>query len=121
MKETVLYQRVEAGFILLACLIYYNHLRFNPLLFIILLFTPDISMAGYVKNNKIGALSYNSVHNFAVPAVLVVLGAIVPCNLLLGGGLIWASHVALDRALGYCLKFDSGFNDTHLGKIGKKK
>lgn len=120
MKETVLYQRVEAGFIFLACLYFYHHLHFNLLLFIALLFTVDIFMAGYIKNNKSGALSYNFAHNFAVPALLVVLGVILMRNLAIGGGLIWAAHVGFDRALGYGLKFDCGFNDTHLGKIGKK-
>jgi Domain of unknown function (DUF4260) len=33
-------------------------------------------------------------------------------------GLLWAFHVAGDRVLGYGLKFASGFQDTHLGRIG---
>lgn len=120
MKETVLYQRIEAGFIFIACLYFYHRLHFSLLLFTVLLFTVDIFMAGYMKSNKIGALSYNFAHNFAVPTMLVVLGVIVSSNILLGAGLIWAAHVGFDRALGYGLKFVSGFNDTHLGKIKKK-
>lgn len=32
--------------------------------------------------------------------------------------LILAVHIALDRTLGYGLKHESGFRDTHLGRIG---
>ena len=30
-------------------------------------------------------------------------------------------HVGLDRALGYGLKYPSGFGDTHLGAIGRRR
>jgi hypothetical protein len=30
------------------------------------------------------------------------------------------AHIGLDRALGYGLKHESGFSDTHLGRIGRK-
>jgi len=33
--------------------------------------------------------------------------------------LILAAHIAAARALGYGLKYASGFKDTHLGRIGK--
>jgi len=36
-------------------------------------------------------------------------------------GLLWAFHIAGDRVLGYGLKFTSGFQDTHLGRIGKQR
>lgn len=29
---------------------------------------------------------------------------------------IWAGHIGADRALGYGLKFPTGFTDTHLGR-----
>ena len=32
--------------------------------------------------------------------------------------LIWIAHIGLDRALGYGLKYATGFGDTHLGHIG---
>jgi hypothetical protein len=32
--------------------------------------------------------------------------------------LIWLAHIGLDRALGYGLKYGSGFRDTHLGRLG---
>jgi hypothetical protein len=36
----------------------------------------------------------------------------------LPAGLIWAGHIAMDRALGYGLKHPDGFQHTHLGRIG---
>jgi hypothetical protein len=54
----------------------------------------------------------------------------VPVLLLLGGhmwgnaaamavALIWIAHIAIDRALAYGLKLPTGFQDTHLGRIGR--
>jgi hypothetical protein len=34
--------------------------------------------------------------------------------------LIWLAHAGFDRALGYGLKYASGFRDTHLGRIGHR-
>jgi hypothetical protein len=32
--------------------------------------------------------------------------------------LIWLAHIGIDRALGYGLKYTTGFGFTHLGRIG---
>jgi hypothetical protein len=39
----------------------------------------------------------------------------------LGAGLIWCTHIGLDRALGYGLKYSTGFQYTHLGRIGRRQ
>jgi hypothetical protein len=36
---------------------------------------------------------------------------------LLGIGLIWTAHIGMDRALGYGLKYQNGFEFTHLGRL----
>jgi hypothetical protein len=33
--------------------------------------------------------------------------------------LIWIAHIGLDRAVGYGLKYGSGFGHTHLGLMGR--
>lgn len=38
---------------------------------------------------------------------------------LLAIAIIWAAHIAFDRAVGYGLKYETGFNDTHLGRVGR--
>jgi Domain of unknown function (DUF4260) len=32
-------------------------------------------------------------------------------------GLIWFTHIGVDRALGYGLKYPTGFKDTHLQRV----
>jgi hypothetical protein len=31
--------------------------------------------------------------------------------------LVWAAHIGADRAVGYGLKYPTGFEDTHLGRV----
>ncbi|MGH2489210.1 MAG: DUF4260 domain-containing protein [Candidatus Limnocylindria bacterium] len=83
------------------------------------LLAPDVSMLGYLAGPRIGAVTYNLAHNWAMPVGLVVLGMAI--------GQLWpvlaatalAAHVGWDRALGYGLKLPTGFRDTHLGRIGR--
>ena len=35
--------------------------------------------------------------------------------------MIWLAHIGIDRALGYGLKYSTGFGFTHLGRIGKER
>ena len=39
--------------------------------------------------------------------------------LVLSLAMIWLAHIGIDRALGYGLKYQTGFAFTHLGRIGK--
>jgi hypothetical protein len=34
-------------------------------------------------------------------------------------GFLWLGHAGFDRMLGYGVKLPSGFQDTHLGRIGR--
>lgn len=87
------------------------------LLFVLLLFVPDISMIGYLKGPKLGAITYNVVHTYVAPIVLLVIGAVVN-NALIGLlGLILLAHLGLDRALGFGLKYTTEFKDTHLQRV----
>jgi hypothetical protein len=91
----------------------------NWLFFVPLLLLPDISMLGYLAGPRVGAVSYNLVHNWSVGFVLLGLGMWLdsPAILLLAAVLI--AHVGMDRALGYGLKSWHAFTETHLGYIGK--
>nr|WP_299383018.1 DUF4260 domain-containing protein [Allomuricauda sp.] len=89
--------------------------------FFALLLTPDIGMLGYLVNNKVGAFTYNLLHHRGLAILLYLIGvSIVNCNICELIGVIMFSHIALDRALGYGLKYEKGFKFTHLGEIGKK-
>jgi hypothetical protein len=64
---------------------------------------------------------YNLAHFYAVPAVLLLCYVLSGTRWCAFVGLVWSFHIAGDRVLGYGLKFVSGFNDTHLGTIGRQR
>jgi hypothetical protein len=116
--SSIYWLRLEGFILLLLSVFAYFQMRYSWLLFILLLFVPDISMVGYLKNAQFGAIIYNVFHVYLWPALLLILGwllypALVPL------ALIWFAHIGLDRMLGYGLKLPSGFKDTHLGSIGR--
>jgi len=88
-------------------------------LFALLILAPDLSMLGYFAGPRVGAIAYNALHMLVVPLLLAVAGYVLPNSTATALGLIWIVHIAVDRALGYGLKLPSGFQDTHLGRIGK--
>ncbi len=88
--------------------------------FFVLLLAPDIGMLGYLFNNRIGAWSYTIFHHRGIAIALYISGMFFSN----GGGLQLAGiiifcHIAMDRALGYGLKYEKGFKYTHLGNVGK--
>jgi hypothetical protein len=88
-------------------------------LYAALFFWPDVSFAAYGAGPRPGAMVYNTLHSTVGPAVVVGFGFLVDSPILLGGAAIWAAHIGFDRMLGYGLKYGTGFNDTHLGRIGR--
>lgn len=99
----------------------YFYLGYPWWLFVVLFFSPDLTFAGYLVNNKVGAVVYNCGHSFIGPLLLMVLGLFMSNELCLQLSLIWLAHIGFDRSLGYGLKTFEGFNYTHLGMIGKSK
>lgn len=87
--------------------------------FPVLLFVPDISMAGYIFNNRAGAFVYNLFHHKGMAIIFYIIGLIINKPILLLAGIILFSHSSLDRMLGYGLKYPDSFTNTHLGRIGK--
>jgi Domain of unknown function (DUF4260) len=87
-------------------------------IYLILFLVPDLSMAAYLTGPKTGAIVYNAAHSYMVPMTLMVTGFGMESPLTLSIAIIWLSHIGFDRALGYGLKYATGFGDTHLGRIG---
>lgn len=83
----------------------------------VLALAPDLSMVGYLAGPAVGARAYNAVHTYVGP--LVLAGAASWANHWPGllVALVWAGHIGADRLLGYGLKHESGFRDTHLGSL----
>lgn len=109
--------RLEGVIFFLLGLIVYLQLGGNLWFFILFLLLPDLSMAGYLKDKRLGALLYNLVHNYVTCAVLFVLGLAFGSNVLGLAGVVLFCHVGMDRALGFGLKYPTNFKDTHLQKI----
>ena len=90
-------------------------------LFVVLLLVPDVSMVGYLKGTHAGAISYNIVHNWATGGLVLGLGAALAAPALVFAGIILIAHVGMYRLFGYGLKYPTSFQDTHLGRIGKRR
>ncbi len=78
----------------------------------------DLSMVGYAISPSLGAWTYNVVHNYAGPSLVLMLAVISDERVWVFLALVWSFHVAVDRALGYGLKFADHFSHTHLGDVG---
>lgn len=88
--------------------------------FPLLLLVPDISMAGYAVNSRVGAFCYNLFHHKAVAILVFGIGVLIDNQYFELAGAILFGHSSLDRIFGYGLKFFDSFTHTHLGSIGKK-
>ena len=88
-------------------------------LYAVLFLAPDLAFLAYLAGPKIGAWAYNAVHSTIIPMAMLTIGFGFAPPLVLSLALIWLSHIGIDRALGYGLKYDAGFGFTHLGRIGK--
>jgi len=85
-----------------------------------LLFTPDLSMLGYLGGTQLGALTYNLIHHKAFGVSVYIIGIISGTPSVQLAGLILFGHSSMDRVLGYGLKYPDAFQNTHLGMIGQK-
>jgi len=121
MESPVIFQRVEAAVLFGVSLALYMWFDFPTYIFFSLLFVFDLSMLGYFIDDRTGALLYNLGHSIAWPLGLFWYSVFYDSSVAFAFGLIWLAHIGMDRALGYGLKFSTGFNHTHLGKLGESK
>ena len=83
--------------------------------------SPDLSMIAYLGGNRVGAIGYNFVHHKGIAIAVYVFGLYTNHPALEYAGMILFGHSSMDRAMGYGLKYFTGFQDTHLGKVGKQR
>jgi hypothetical protein len=88
--------------------------------FLLLLIVPDVSMVGYLRGPRVGAILYNLVHDLATGVVVAALGLAIGSVPLAAAGAILVAHSGMDRMAGYGLKFPDAFQHTHLGRIGRR-
>ena len=84
---------------------------------IILFLLPDISMLGYLLNTGVGAISYNLFHHKGIALIITALGFYYGLLWLEVTGIVLFGHAAMDRVLGYGLKYSDSFKHTHLASI----
>ena len=74
-------------------------------------------MVGYLANKKLGATLYNSVHTYTGPLLAFSVLWLSGHGSYLWLNLIWLAHIGFDRMLGYGLKYETAFKDTHLQRV----
>jgi len=109
----------ELAQLLLAVLVF-AHLPFAWWVLPATFLLPDLSMLGYLAGPRVGAISYNLAHHKALAIAVGVAGWALALPGLLLAGTVLLFHSAFDRLLGYGLKYATGFQDTHLGRVGKE-
>lgn len=109
--------KLEEAFMFLLSIFLFGQLDFSWWWFPLLLFTPDLSMLGYLHNSKTGAITYNFIHHKGVGLVVYVLGFVLGLPVMQLAGVILFGHSSMDRIFGYGLKYFDSFQHTHLGML----
>jgi hypothetical protein len=121
LTDPVMLQRLEGGILLALSLLIYWKLAGPWLWYVVLILAPDLFMLGYLGGPRLGATVYNLGHTWLLPGILAAVGIIGGTSFALDVALIWFGHIGVDRLLGYGLKLPTGFQDTHLGRIGRDR
>ena len=109
--------QLEGLAVLVAALVCYGYQGYSWLAFILLLLVPDLVMVGYLVNNQVGSIVYNLGHTYVLPLLLGVFSLLFEAPLGLQLALIWLAHIGMDRTVGYGLKYEDGFKETHLSRV----
>jgi Domain of unknown function (DUF4260) len=111
--------RLEALLVLLIALICYSGLHGSWLLFLVLFLAPDVSLLGYLAegNGRFAATCYNALHCYAVPLGVALIGWRLHSVVTERTTAIWVAHIALDRLIGFGLKYAQAANPTHMQSV----
>jgi len=105
--------RTESGVLLALSVLLYWLNGGSWVSFGLLLFAPDVSALGYLAGPRAGATAYNLFHTYAVPAPLAAYGLLGGSQAAVSVALVWFAHIAMDRLVGYGLKYSTEFG-SHL-------
>jgi Domain of unknown function (DUF4260) len=111
----------EGGAVALAAVALYFYADYPWWLLVVLALAPDLSLGGYVAGQRVGSAIYNAAHTYVPPVVLGAVGVITGADLPVQLALIWITHIGIDRAIGYGLKYPTSFKETHLQRVGWAK
>ena len=81
--------------------------------------TPDLSLLGYAarRHGSRAAAVYNAVHAYALPVALAAWSWCESEPVGETAVAIWIAHIAMDRMLGFGLKYPEAFQPTHLQTV----
>jgi Domain of unknown function (DUF4260) len=113
--------KLEEAAMFLLSIVLISRLPYAWYWWLVWIMAPDLSAIGYLGGNRVGAICYNVVHHKGVAILLYLTGLFMSHPALEYAGMILFGHSSMDRGMGYGLKYFSGFQDTHLGRIGKNK
>ena len=69
--------------------------------FALLLIVPDVSMVGYLRGPRLGAIVYNVAHDLATGAAIAGVGLAIGSVPVAAAGTILVAHSGMDRMMGY--------------------
>lgn len=113
--------KLEEIALFILCIVLFHLFPIPNKWFWICLLLPDVGMLGYLLGSKIGAIVYNAFHHKGIAILLGLMGYFMQYDIILAAGIILLAHSSMDRIFGYGLKYFTGFEYTHLGRIGKQK
>lgn len=108
---------VEGLAVLLLCIFMYSRVSGDWLTFALLFFVPDLTFIAFGLGARAGTIAYNLMHTYTAPLLLAGVSLLLDNQTGVALALIWAGHCGMDRAVGYGLKYVTGFKDTHLGRV----
>lgn len=109
--------RLEGAAVAAASLVLYAAGDASWGLFALLILAPDLGLLGYLAGPRFGAHAYNLTHNLVLPVVLGAVGVATAGTTATAVSLIWLTHIGVDRAVGYGLKYPDDFRRTHLQRL----
>ena len=107
----------EGAAVAAAAVALYFDAGFEWWVLVVLALAPDLAAAGYLAGPRVGAVAYDLAHTYLWPVALAGVGVLTETDIAVQLGLIWLTHIGVDRAIGYGLKYPTGFKDTHLQRV----
>ncbi len=109
---------VEGAAVAVAAIALYFYAGYAWWLLVLLVLAPDLSLGGYLAGRRVGSAIYNAAHTYVPPVAVGAIGVIAGADVAVQLALIWITHIGVDRAIGYGLKYPTSFKETHLQRVG---
>jgi hypothetical protein len=106
--------KMESLAVFIGAIALYAQQQGDGLAFVLLLFTPDLSMVGYLANPRLGSILYNLAHTYVTPGIILAVSLATGLGVGVQLACILFAHSGIDRVMGYGLKYADAFKHTHL-------